>query len=153
MKVYFAHSFAGHADARPLRLVADLELSAFLHELDLLGVMVVDPAEIPGDLTEPRRRFEYCLAEIRESDALLVDGRRRLGLGVGAEMMYARIQKVPVFIVVPPASYYRVQARTGEERLHAFVEGLAEKVFLSFEECASHLKHRNREEQNDRRGL
>jgi hypothetical protein len=133
VNVYFAHSFSGQGQSVCLRKQADTAIVRFVKRLDGMGIALIDPAEI--DLTSPHARFECCLSQIRSSDLLLIDARYKLGLGVGAEMMFAKSNGIPVFSIVPPRSHYR--SISGDEGIyHAFVCGLTSKIFLSFDDCA-----------------
>ena len=53
-------------------------------------VCFLNPAERTDDLSDQRSVFGRDMLSVFCSDAVMVDGRGRRGLGVGAEMMWAR---------------------------------------------------------------
>jgi len=140
VKIYFAHSFRRDGVITTLQERDDFQLQTMLRSLARLGVTVIDPACTSIPHSDPTKRFAYCLAEIRSSRALVVDARERLGLGVGAEMMFAHEQGVPVFAILPEGSYYQTRDAKGAVSVHAFVGGLSTRVFPTFEECVLELK-------------
>ncbi len=139
MKIYFAHSFEGTHPARPLASGGP-SLTRFLERMQLADIEVVDPAYAHTTLGHAAERFEYCLREIDSSDVFLVEATERLGVGVGAEMMYAHMNRLRVFVVCPSKSYYKLPTSGGEVVAHAFVLGLSTKIFDSLEECAAELE-------------
>lgn len=139
MRIYFAHSFSspGHS-AR--RLMDDPIIAEFMCHMKSMNVDVVDPAEAQIPSTFPSARFEYCLKEIDKADIVLVVATERLGVGVGAEMMYAHMNHRRVFVVCPECSYYRGLSQ-GEEFVHAFVHALSTRMFGTLDECASEIEN------------
>lgn len=139
MKVYLAHSFDRGADTRPLRESADPAVRRFVLALIECGALIIDPADALI-LARPHERFSYCLQQISESQALVVDARCRLGLGVGAEMMFAHQRGIPVLSVLPSHSYYSGWNSDGSRIIHAFVAGLSSSILLSFDDCFAELQ-------------
>lgn len=140
MKVYFAHSFEHMGQGARLSTSDNPKLLAFLSVLNTSQIAVIDPAENNIPATDPEARFKFCLREIEGSDVLVVDASNRLGIGVGAEMMFAKIRKMQIFVICPDQSYYRKHISMIEDSwIHPFIHGLSSKVFLSFDECAREL--------------
>src|SRR3989442_823927 len=100
MKLYFAHSFAGQDDAL-LRDSRNSALLNFLRNLREQRTTIVDPAETSVPASDYKRRFSYCLEQIKLCDALVVDATCTLGVGVGAELMFAKLNGLPIFVVCP----------------------------------------------------
>jgi hypothetical protein len=140
MKIYFAHSFSDGPTVRPLRESGDMPIRELIDALTQLGVVVVDPADAFAALGGSDDRFTFCLRQIAESNAVVVDARSRLGLGVGAELMFAHQRGIRVFAVLPPRSYYRRRRDDGTTSVHAFLNGLATDLCPSFEDCLSELR-------------
>lgn len=142
MKIYFAHNFDRDSGQYALGQLADDELTAFLESLGRLGIQVLDPGltEIPA--SSYRERYRYCLESIILSDAVFVDARDKLSLGVGAEMMFAWTRGVPIYVVCPEGTYYRKGSIAQEgsraiEWIHPFIAGMATTVFSSFRDCVA----------------
>lgn len=138
MRIYFAHSFEG-TKGPPVKLSDEPGLSQFIHRLRKRNIEIIDPAEVKVPPNFPLERFRHCLMEIASADVLLVVAQYRLGVGVGAEMMYAHIHRTRVFVVCPTDSYYRSSCE-GEEIVHAFVHSLSTEMFNNLDDCASAIE-------------
>lgn len=100
-------------------------------ELELLN-----PNKVAVDLSQSLDRFKIDIDMLRDSDLMVVDARTRKGIGVGAEMMMASYEKIPVLALCPEGSEYRKNGNT-----HAFVAGLCSGgVFGSLEELAKEIE-------------
>jgi hypothetical protein len=139
MRVYVAHSFDG-SNLAAGRLENDPECLNFLNRLKQQNVEVIDPAASLIPRTLPGERFEYCLSAVASSDAVVVLARSRLGIGVGAEMMYAHMHNIRVYVVCPMDSYYRTLYE-GESVIHSFVHGLSTGVFSTLDACAGAIEN------------
>ncbi|HVE45944.1 MAG TPA: hypothetical protein VNA57_04250 [Acidimicrobiales bacterium] len=68
------------------------------------------------------------------SDVVIADARTEKGIGVGAEMMFARMRAIPVVTVCPRNSNYRrdlvpdVFGEDLENWIHPFVFGLSDAI-------------------------
>lgn len=139
MKIFVAHNVTDEATKSRRRQA----LGQLLERLRASGATVCDPEETTIPRNEYAARFKYCLEQIATADALVVDASERLGLGVGAEMMFARERDISVFVVCPLGSYYRrpiPDEGSDSEWLHPFIHGLATKVFGSVDECAAEIQ-------------
>ncbi len=140
MRLYIAHSISGEGDRGALRDRDDGDVIAFLKQLQRASISICDPAETFIPESDYLARFNYCLDQIRRSDVLLADASHRLGLGVGAEMMFAKLHDVLIFTICPDESYYRKSSElANNEWIHPFIFGLSSKIFRSFDECANEL--------------
>ncbi|HZR67439.1 MAG TPA: hypothetical protein VFB01_00155 [Burkholderiales bacterium] len=138
MKVFVAHNVTHHIEGT----ARGETLAALLARLRESGLDVCDPEEttIPHD--QYADRFEYCLREIASSDVLIVEATDRLGLGVGAEMMFAKQRQISVYVICPGDSYYKRPLSRPDgnaEWLHPFIYGLSTKVFGSVDECIAEI--------------
>jgi hypothetical protein len=139
MRIYVAHSFEGN-DFAACRLANDPDCSSFLNRLKKQNVEVIDPASSLISRTLPGDRFKYCLNAVASADAVVVLARSRLGIGVGAEMMYAHMHDIRVYVVCPMDSYYRTLYE-GEAVIHSFVYGLSTEVFCTLDACADAIEN------------
>jgi hypothetical protein len=140
MKVYIAHSFHSYGPTTRLRDRNDPDLVRFFSRLSEVSIDVLDPAETPLPACESRARFDYCIRELGSADVLVVDATDRLGVGAGAEMMYARVNGIRTVSVCPAPSYYRrSNVVDKQEWVHPFIDSLSTTLVASFEECATLL--------------
>ena len=84
------------------------------------------------------------MVQVFSADAVFVDARDRRGLGVGAEMMWAKMNKIPVLALAPLGSHYHKSSTSllgveVESWIHPFVEGLSDIVVETLEQAASWL--------------
>jgi hypothetical protein len=73
------------------------------------------------------------MLQVFSSDIVFVDARDRRGLGVGAEMMWAKVNKIPVVTWAPKNSHYNKEQATildvpVANFIHPFVESLSDKI-------------------------
>src|SRR5690348_7658831 len=61
------------------------------HEISFLN-----PAFRTDNLSDQRSVFGRDMVQVFSSNIVFVDARARRGLGVGAEMMWAKVNKIPV---------------------------------------------------------
>jgi hypothetical protein len=81
------------------------------------------------------------MLQVYSSDLVLVDARERRGLGVGAEMMWAKMHRLPLVIWSPKNSHYhKEQAELlgveVDHWVHPFVESLADHLAEDLESIA-----------------
>lgn len=104
-------------------------------------LQVLSPAIRSDDLSDQRSVFGRDMTQISMSDLVFVDARHRRGLGVGAEMMWAKILGKPVIVWAPPETHYhQTEAKILDQVIphfiHPFVENLSDAVVASVEEGA-----------------
>lgn len=108
-------------------------------------VCILNPSERGDDLKDTRASFGRDLLQILISDVVIVDGRKKKGIGVGAEIAYAKLNGIPVFVVSPQKSHY---IKTNFEYLgqyvgdwiHPFIKELSDGVFSSIKSVALYIK-------------
>ena len=107
---------------------------AFLREkLSDYEVSFLNPAFRTDDLSDQHSVFGRDMTQIFCSHVVFVDARDRRGLGVGAEMMWAKVNKIPVVTWAPKNTHYKKDQATildvdVENFIHPFVDGLSDKV-------------------------
>jgi hypothetical protein len=104
----------------------------------------LNPAIRSDDLSDQQSVFGRDMLQVSSSDVVFVDARDRRGLGVGAEMMWAKINKIPVLSLSPLDSHYHKTSTSllgvdVDSWVHPFVEGLSDKIVGSLEEGATWL--------------
>lgn len=108
--------------------------------LNEYAVSFLNPAFRTDDLSDQRSVFGRDMVQVFSSNLVFVDARDRRGLGVGAEMMWAKVNKIPVITWAPQNSHYHKSQTTllgvsVANWIHPFVEGLSDKVVENLTEA------------------
>ena len=119
----------------------DEDMRLLRADLQEYEVAFLNPSFRTDDLSDQRSVFGRDMTQVFCSDVVLVDARERRGLGVGAEMMWAKVRRVPVVAWAPKNSHYRkdkalilnVEVRNF---VHPFVESLSDAVVGDLKEAA-----------------
>ncbi len=111
-------------------LLPDVELAFF------------DPALRECDVSDEQAVFGRDMLQVYSSDVVLVDGRAKRGVGVGAEMLLAKQHGIPLVSIVPEESHYRRTQltyfdQTIDNWIHPFFYGLSDAVVSSLEQAAA----------------
>ncbi len=104
-------------------------------------VSFLNPAFRTDDLSDQHSVFGRDMTQVFCSDVVFVDARERRGLGVGAEMMWAKLHSIPVVTWAPKNSHYNKDKTTilgvpVEGFIHPFVQSLSDRVVATLEEGA-----------------
>jgi hypothetical protein len=126
----------------------DKELEWTQEDIDFLKkhiqcpeVILLNPADRLDDLSIQKSVFGRDLFQVFSSHLVLVDGRGKRGLGVGAEMMFAKMNRIPVVTWVPKESYYHrkdvhILGQFVEDYFHPFVENLSDCLAEDLQQAA-----------------
>ena len=120
-------------------LPEDMEL--FKTKLLPHSVTFIDPRYRNDNLNNPMTVLGRDLMAVKLSDFVVVDAREKRGLGVGQEMMYAKMKKIPVISIAPKNSYYvkdklEYLGQKVENFVHPFLYGFSDVIVENFEEAA-----------------
>jgi hypothetical protein len=101
-----------------------------LHAYD---VTFLNPAFRSDDLGDHCSVFGRDMLQVFTSNFVFVDARNRRGLGVGAEMMWAKVNRIPVVTWAPKDSHYHKENTTVLDIpvpyfLHPFVGSLSDII-------------------------
>ncbi len=104
------------------------------------SVRFFNPNATIVDLINTDTIFGSDLYHVKSSDFVIVDGRDRRGIGVGVEMLAAKIYGIPLIAVCPLESHYRrrsIACRGGviQNYIHPHIIALADIVTFSFGEA------------------
>ena len=107
-----------------------------------IELIFLDPATRSDDLSDMKSVFGRDMTQVYSSDIVLVDARDRRGLGVGAEMMWAKLNRLPVITLSPRNTHYRkdqavLLGKEIEDFVHPFVQELSDFIAGSLEEMGS----------------
>ncbi|MGE3954830.1 MAG: hypothetical protein AB7F31_06580 [Parachlamydiales bacterium] len=139
-KIQKAHETPNESYWGPRELAA---LKAVLGE----EVLLLNPSIRSDDLSDQKSVFGRDMVMVSCADAVFVDARERRGLGVGAEMMWAKVNRIPIVTLAPRGSHYH-KGRTSlldvevANWVHPFVENLSDKLVDTVEEGAAWLLER-----------
>ncbi|HEV8051367.1 MAG TPA: hypothetical protein VGP47_02650 [Parachlamydiaceae bacterium] len=104
-------------------------------------VIFLNPAFRMDNLADQHSVFGRDMTQVFCSHVVFVDARDRRGLGVGAEMMWAKMNNIPVVTWSPKDSHYSKSKTTIlaveiKDFIHPFVHGLSDKIVETLEEGA-----------------
>ena len=104
-------------------------------------VSFLNPAFRSDDLSDQRAVFGRDMLQVFCSHVVFVDARERRGLGVGAEMMWAKLHKLPIITLAPKNSHYHKSDTTllgvpVKDWIHPFVESLTDVIVENLQEGA-----------------
>jgi hypothetical protein len=131
--IYLAgHIKKGHEKSEETFWTHD-DLSMIKNHLDKYEVSFLNPAFRTDDLSDQFSVFGRDMLQVFSSNIVFVDARDRRGVGVGAEMMWAKVNKIPVVTWAPKNSHYQKGSTTilgvsVENFIHPFIEGLSDKI-------------------------
>lgn len=145
ISIYLAGSIKkGHEKADESFWTDDdmLLLKKILAEYD---ISFLNPAFRSDNLSDQRSVFGRDMTQVFCSDVVFVDARDRRGLGVGAEMMWAKFHKIPVVTLAPKDSHYNKSKTTlldvaVEDWVHPFVESLSDAIVENLHEGATWVR-------------
>lgn len=112
----------------------DTDVEILTRNVDI-EVEILNPALTRIDRRDTRLNFGCDLFLVSISDLIIVDLRRKKGIGVGAELMLADQLKIPTFGILGPSSEYQRDVLTNlsgqdiRDWTHPFAEGLCDELF------------------------
>jgi hypothetical protein len=116
------------------------------NNLEKFDVSFLNPAFRTDDLSDQFSVFGRDMLQVFSSNTVFVDARNRRGLGVGAEMMWAKVNKIPVVTWAPRNSHYHKDHTTilgvpVANFVHPFVESLSDKIVDNLIEGSQWIDH------------
>lgn len=111
------------------------------HHLPQFKLIFLNPASRSDDLSDQKSVFGRDLFQVHSSNIVLVDARGKRGLGVGAEMMFAKMHGIPVISWLPEQSHYQRESihllgQYVESWIHPFVYNLSDFLATDLETAA-----------------
>lgn len=109
------------------------DISRIKTNLEKFDVSFLNPAFRTDDLSDQFSVFGRDMLQVFSSNIVFVDARDRRGLGVGAEMMWAKVNKIPVITWAPRNTHYHkdhtiILNVPVANFVHPFVESLSDKI-------------------------
>ncbi|MBS0604285.1 MAG: hypothetical protein JSS60_04515 [Verrucomicrobia bacterium] len=145
LAIYLAGSIKkGHEPPSEL-FWTDEETSVLKDALKEYELAFLNPALRCDDLSVQASVFGRDLLMVYSSDFVLVDVRQRRGIGVGSEMMWAKVNRVPVIAYAPMDSHYRMSRASVlgvevKDWVHPFVESLSDYIAGSLTDAAAWIQ-------------
>ncbi len=108
-------------------------------------IRFLDPNDAPPNLSDAKAVFGCDLLRVKLSDFVIVDAREKRGVGVGQEMLFAKLNKIPVISVAPKNSHYlrknlEYLGQKIDEFTHPFIFGPSDAIVENFEDAATRIK-------------
>lgn len=131
--IYLAGSIKNGHEKSDESFWTDEDMALLKKSLDKYEISFLNPAFRTDDLSDQFSVFGRDMLQVFSSNFVFVDARDRRGLGVGAEMMWAKVNKIPVITWAPKNSHYNKDQTTilgvpVANFIHPFVESLSDKV-------------------------
>ena len=144
MVIYVSGSLPKRSDKPGAFSWTASELAALQQRLRPLRPTLLNPSSRMDDLGDAEAAFGRDVLQVRLSDAVVVDARAKRGIGVGAEMLFAKTLRIPLVSLCAPNSHYRRTDLTFlgqalDEWTHPFVFALSDFVASDVDEAADWL--------------
>lgn len=116
-----------------------------IRSLVLHPIRFLNPSLAAIDRSDLQVNFGCDLYLVSICDAVIVDLRRKKGIGVGAELAFADTRRIPVFGLIGEASEYKlpvlqnIAGQTISNWTHPFVVGLCDEVFTSLDNLCERM--------------
>ncbi len=106
ISIYLAGNIQKGHENESLIYWTENDLKKIREVLSFVKINFLNPAIRNDDLSDQKSTFGRDMLQVYSSDLVLVDARERRGLGVGAEMMWAKMNNIPVVTYAPLESHY-----------------------------------------------
>ena len=122
------------------------DMDLFKRKLAPANVNFIDPRYRNDDLNDHFAVFGRDLMAVKVSDFVIVDGRQKRGIGVGQEMLFAKMQGIPVITIAPKGGHYRkgkleYLGQKVDDYVHPFIFSTSDVIVENFEEAAEWVKN------------
>ncbi len=104
-------------------------------------IVFLNPALRSDDLQDQTSVFGRDLFQVFSSHIVLVDAREKRGIGVGSEMMFAKMNRIPVVTWLPLDSHYHrkeihLLGQDVKNWIHPFIYNLSDFLAPTLESAA-----------------
>ena len=119
----------------------DADQDFLKNRLSEVEISFLNPAIRKDDLSDQHAVFGRDMMQVFCSDIVFIDARERRGLGVGAEMMWAKINSIPVLTLATKSSHYwkkevNLLGKQVENWIHPFVYSLSDMIVEDLNQAA-----------------
>lgn len=145
LAIYLAGSIKKGHERSDESFWTEEDMTALRQHLADFDVSFLNPAFRTDDLSDQFSVFGRDMLQVFCCDIIFVDARDRRGLGVGAEMMWAKLNKKPLVIWAPKNTHYHKSQTTildvpVTNFIHPFVESLGDQIVENLEEGAKWMR-------------
>lgn len=139
--IYLAGSIKKSHEKSDEFVWTDADMDLIKNHLKKFDVSFLNPAFRTDDLSDQFSVFGRDMLLVFSSQIVFVDARSRRGLGVGAEMMWAKVNSIPVITWAPRNTLYNRDEATIlgvpiANYIHPFVDALSDKIVENLAEGA-----------------
>lgn len=140
LNIYLSGSIKKENESQVETYWTDHDLQIIQKALSPTTVNFFNPSLRSDDLSDRFSAYGRDLFQIYSSDVVFVDARNKKGIGVGAEMMFAKTHSIPVISWLPPNSHYHrsnlsLCGQTLPLWIHAYILNLSDFLAHSLEEA------------------
>lgn len=133
----------GPEDKRdPVYFWSDDDIRYISETLNNGNVTILNPSDVSICSSKYFDRFIADIELVLQSDVILVDARTYKGIGIGAEMMLAKLKNIPVIAFADAESTYRKTKKKTDNSTyhwqHPFLSGLCDYVHDSLDDAVKH---------------
>ncbi len=123
----------------------DEHMQLLRREMPNFEISFLNPALRSDDMSDQLSVFGRDMVQVSSADVIFVDARDRRGLGVGAEMMWAKVNGIPLITWAPQDTHYHhtsayVLDVLVKDWVHPFVENLSDKLVEDLVEAAAWMR-------------
>lgn len=141
LPIYLAGNIRKGKEEDHLEVWTEAHQQLLQHLLPRVTLIFLDPACRSDDLSDQVSVFGRDLFQVSSSQLVLVDARSKRGLGVGAEMMFAKVHRVPVAVWLPEESHYKrshiqLLGKEVTDWIHPFIYNLSDYRAPTLEDAA-----------------
>ena len=140
LRVYLAGSIKKGNEDKRSSFWSDEDIKDLQKATAPAELVVLNPGDRQDDLSDVKATFGRDLLQVFTADVILVDARERRGVGVGAEMLFAKSNRIPVIAVAPRNSHYHrtnvtLMGQFVSEWVHPFISELSDIVVESIHDA------------------
>ncbi len=145
LAIYLAGSIQkAHEPANESRWT-EADRALLREQLPNFEISFLNPDHRTDDLSDCESVFGRDLLQVFSSNLVFVDARDRRGLGVGAEMMWAKINEIPILTWAPIDSHYKkkvghILGVPISNYVHPFVGSLSDGIVPDLKEGAKWIR-------------
>jgi hypothetical protein len=137
---------------------SETEITTLQENLKPYKVSFLNPAQRQDNLSDQFSVFGRDMLQVFSASVVFVDAREKRGIGVGAEMMWAKYHKIPVVTYAPKDTYYHLSTTTildveVHNWVHPFVESLSDCIVETIADGAEWIKKMLFENSQEMKGL
>ena len=145
ISIYLAGSIKKGHDRTDESFWTEEDMSFLKKTLSEYEISFLNPAFRSDNLSDQRSVFGRDMTQVFCSDVVFVDARDKRGLGVGAEMMWAKFHQIPIVTLAPKNTHYNKSSTTlldvaVKDWVHPFVESLSDAIVENLVEGASWIR-------------